>query len=745
MAKKQFDDDIKKRFKAGTLRKPKVDPTEFTSQGRRILRGSQAQQYLTENPQADYRTVKDGQEYGFRRGDKGLIGNVAAGIVDPFANTARIGGQLVSDLASGGAPGRPQILTKEEQDNTPAFLARTAAGVGSYLIPGGTLARGLGGFGGAVASGALGGALGTAGATPLDREISAEDVAGGALVGGVLGGTFQQAGKVLSKASGRAAQKGVQETGEGLVLSSADDANAALERAMRMPQGGQRTAAVQDLVDNIAPDNPLRKSILNMAELSEGVTPSRAVTTATRETGEAVAGAGTRVRASRLGLDAKKLNMAPKELTRRGTQLMKTLDDFNLPTATKSQIANSTDEAISALVSQADEALVSAGKTVKTKGILDSVRSAFKNEPKLLNREGISSIFADLADLGDEVSVTQLNNFRRSLDQRLGSRAFQGVKLADKNRVLMEVRKGISNAVKKEAQGTRFSGVMDDLSNLLMLQDATLEAASKGTRVDFGPFLRVPLPGVGKAVEAGTDVAGRGISAAGRFSPRALTSRVDDALVGGLARVPGVGSPQAFQAAQLLGNQAVPQRVGALLGSSTGGAQPPVNTDAVQITGDPARDIEQYESVSTQGTAPDKMALFQMAMQMTGGDFGDALRLADYLGEDQEGSKEMSQNQGRAQFGLTGLSQLRNLLEGQDINLMSAQLSLPQFARSGEAQAYAQLRDQIAEAVGRLNSGGAINEEERIQFYRFVPGFGDTPETAALKLQELEGLFNSYF
>lgn len=57
---------------------------------------------------------------------------------------------------------------------------------------------------------------------------------------------------------------------------------------------------------------------------------------------------------------------------------------------------------------------------------------------------------------------------------------------------------------------------------------------------------------------------------------------------------------------------------------------------------------------------------------------------------------------------------------------------------------YEASRQNVADALGRLRSGGAINAEEERRFLNLLPATFDDSKTAEAKLQRLEELFNSF-
>lgn len=87
------------------------------------------------------------------------------------------------------------------------------------------------------------------------------------------------------------------------------------------------------------------------------------------------------------------------------------------------------------------------------------------------------------------------------------------------------------------------------------------------------------------------------------------------------------------------------------------------------------------------------------------------------------------------------LQDLRRLLNRDSSTLQKA-AALPVFLQDTDTQSVNRLRRDIEETIGRLNSGGAITDDEKVTFASFVPQVGDTAETINYKLNSLQARFD---
>lgn len=68
---------------------------------------------------------------------------------------------------------------------------------------------------------------------------------------------------------------------------------------------------------------------------------------------------------------------------------------------------------------------------------------------------------------------------------------------------------------------------------------------------------------------------------------------------------------------------------------------------------------------------------------------------------------------------------------------------LPNVIASEDAQFFETRRQNLSDLVGRMRSGGAINDDEEERFLKLIPRFGDSKETVKYKLNQLNKEFSS--
>lgn len=123
----------------------------------------------------------------------------------------------------------------------------------------------------------------------------------------------------------------------------------------------------------------------------------------------------------------------------------------------------------------------------------------------------------------------------------------------------------------------------------------------------------------------------------------------------------------------------------------------------------------------------------------------DAIRLADFYSQQQgggDGTPLSQKERSLVSEANQAVSELDRLLR-KDSNLLLQTATTPTFLQGTDAQRVNATRTAIEEAIGRLNSGGAITDDEAARFQSFVPQFGDTPENIQAKINTLRSRFQS--
>ncbi len=171
----------------------------------KTLKGQELADYIKKNPDAKIKITKGASELAKMlpapepEKKRGFLGNLVKGITDPFINTGRGGAELLNQ-ALGGEKGK--FLSEEEMRDPFGFALKNAAGVGSFLVPGGA------GIKGALTLGAVSGGLGGLSQSDLSDP---SNIVKNVVTGGVLGGAT---GGVLNKLFGKAGNKAVSEVAD---------------------------------------------------------------------------------------------------------------------------------------------------------------------------------------------------------------------------------------------------------------------------------------------------------------------------------------------------------------------------------------------------------------------------------------------------------------------------------------------------------------------------------------------------
>lgn len=151
------------------------------------------QQWIAENPGKTYRI--NGQTFKAPEKTRSGLGNILWSLSKPFRAIPGSVAEAIS--ADRGGYDNPFLSEEEEmafRDNPYSFGAKSVAGLGSYLVPGGSTAGTAGKrIFGAAGKGAIAGGLGGYGASREGEEL--ESTLRGAGFGGLLGGGLQAVGE----------------------------------------------------------------------------------------------------------------------------------------------------------------------------------------------------------------------------------------------------------------------------------------------------------------------------------------------------------------------------------------------------------------------------------------------------------------------------------------------------------------------------------------------------------------------
>ena len=97
-----------------------------------------------------------------------------------------------------------------------------------------------------------------------------------------------------------------------------------------------------------------------------------------------------------------------------------------------------------------------------------------------------------------------------------------------------------------------------------------------------------------------------------------------------------------------------------------------------------------------------------------------------------------------ARGGAESVDDLEQRVESGEVDqLTMAAANLPNFMQPQSAQQFEVLRQDLADTIGRLRSGGAINKDEEKRFLNLVPRFGDGRQTIKFKMDRLRTKFEN--
>jgi hypothetical protein len=213
MARKTLKGEEAIKFLTTQAQGPGQKLLGVTSGGQRLAADTRIQN-LFRQPQQQQQSSRPG----------GLLGaalGIGESIVNPFVTAGKLGLEglgAASDLVAGRQMQR-RFFDEGEQLGLKAL--QSAAGIGSFFVPGGSLLKG------AIAGGALSGGLGA-----FSEGGDIEDIAQGALLGAGTGGVLNKflgggrAGKLAKGLTGEAAEVGARKTGRlGRLAEGLESAN----------------------------------------------------------------------------------------------------------------------------------------------------------------------------------------------------------------------------------------------------------------------------------------------------------------------------------------------------------------------------------------------------------------------------------------------------------------------------------------------------------------------------------------
>lgn len=343
-------------------------------------------------------------------------------------------------------------------------------------------------------------------------------------------------------------------------------------------------------------------------------------------------------------------------------------------------------------------------------------------------------------DLKSNVNDTQsLWEFRKSLDSRIPDK-----KLAAGDNVLSNQMKAIKVGRQFLADKLGKAPGLDQYHSLSEIKPFVASEAQRANNITGGVFQRIVGSGPIQKLEAQT---GKAMQGAGK----ALGGGATD-----VATVPGL-TPGA------IAGRTVP--FGALSAASSGLSQPATTADTSQ-PGQPQQPQDLTSALmGAQGLGQDA----QSQQPTSQNPYSQENLMADIQRDPAHASNYIStyesldkifnppdattkplnstqqQQAFNAQSGLDSLGEIANVLQQ---NPNAAKLaSIPGgslAANLTHTGSYQAAINNATDVIGRLRSGGAIGQQEEIQFKKLLPAFGDNPDTINYKLQQLSHVFQQF-
>jgi hypothetical protein len=608
--------------------------------------------YLARNPGATYRVNGQEQQAAFGDEDQGALMKILTNLTKPIR---AIPGSVAAAISGDENYNNPFLTAREEADlreDPTKWGTKQAAGLGAYLVPGGSQAASVGGrIAGAAAKGAGAGALG--GFSTSEDENELESILKGAGLGGLLGGGIQAGGEAIGALKNVKAGKGEGEIGKA------------------------------------------RKYLA-------------------KQRGEA------------LGLDPNKIAKSSRNSVSSSTQAEEVIDDFfstmdelGLPTRTSNIASKSADDALSYYGSNFNKLLQGADESITftaddTLRVLDEVQNAVGNNRNIMKNATVEELFNDLYNLGDTYTPSQLNAVREKARQMINwSRSSS--KLPMTERGTKAVFDSIDDLFKAKIPTS--DTILNKMKNIYTVRPYIQGKAQLGDVIKIGTAstnLAVPTAGVNEAIQ----------STVGKLAQGAPTGAGTGALAQGIGNV---ARPVA-QAAQ---------RVGPAIAGQMAGQMPQQTI--------PQQGGMQQQGMGQGGLGQDELQALKyyladavMQGQISSSDANAVVSLLGLEGTD----GDMTKDQSKAVALQESLNKLRSAWEGTGGG--GRLMETLGINVGGGVRSLDQAKEAVKEDLGRLQSQGAINADERKAFENMMPNAWDSEAVVQQKLQSIQDRINAY-
>lgn len=740
------------------------------------LTGDAARKWLAENPGKGYFDQNTGKYVEPKRGG---ISNFLLGVSKPFRAVMGAPLEIAMDLASKARgedkpaykegfmklPFLTGTETSETREDPYLALAKGAAGVGSYFIPGGSAVKGLGGIARAAGKGAIAGGLGGFGYSRKGKEV--EDTLKGGALGGVIGGGLQ----ALKGAPGAIRSKGES-------MKQGADAKMAQLKAGDQALLKDKQRLIDTIDDQIAQTKKFSsgKSSQYLAELDKQIA-SGGISTI-----DDVLPISDSTRIS--------LNMSPKEFLRVKESIIQDMASKNFPVGSADDIANSWADYLSLKFTEKGNVLTKVGDqmvdatrasqalkkiskivgddTTLSRALDDGLQEilgkgvTIDKVPKTLSAAQVTAI-KELADeIGGGGGKLLMANTKTEISQQLLN------KVRNVSRDIVTDIKPLDDILGQISDSYKFKPVINEApivaeriasKNLLQGQQQLgnlgqqrareiTRLGEKGTALAQKNQLRIQNLEQ-KKLQIADDLASatRDLSERYQFSaklPWPLTELTQNKIpMGGDVRAPfaSLGSKaggamsnispnidKGLGAAANIGQRAIPGIIG--LGASMPQREGPISTES------PLGGMGMGQT-SQKLTVQQALSLAQQIMPTASE--SEVMSLAKMLMT--ESSPDVSVASISAQGALADIDKLVNIIsENNGVPFSSA---LPFGGFSEEGQVYKNAARNVYDLVTRTRTGAALNQSEEEFYKQFVPGITDTPASIQDKIKRLQDLYSS--
>ncbi len=700
-----------------------------SAQGQQMMQSGQAYRVI------DPKTNKVIQEQGPQRG---LLGNIAHGVIDPFYRTTQML-QEAPTLAASKLLGRdydPMVMSQQEYDRfieDPLLRgAQNIAGVASFAVPGGGAIPSM------VAKGALAGGLAGFGAAEEPEDIMGS-VKSGVLGGGLAAGALGIGGKLLGKAAGKArgpalgqvddainsqatklAKQGMPDDEIARVLGTASGMdNARLNYITQNLQGEKAQKALGELIEQTPQGGAVSGTIddlLAKGMIDQPIQPPGAVS----KLGKGLSGKGKDMRYRQLGFDAQKAKQGglayASNLTKDKRVIGEGLEEFGLK-------LNS--DGLSELAERAGQSREAALFTNKIDDNMSNIVSSLSDDFAMSNQIDKTNASALLQ--------REANKFLTDsgIDQPLSTFLGEGVSInqMDLHTIVQGTQDDYWRIVSKGAGNAS----LDERARAVLHSYAKNKLVTKIP--EYGKYNKIfstlykHNPGIIKAYNqsglrqlAKANLIGQGTDVAQRLGAEGMMK--GGQLLQGVGNVPGTS-----QVSNLLGKAGginMSNRLAPLLGAHANiaqGQQPATP----QAQSGMAGGMDQYSGLrNALGMQPSIGAGGAPAGVSTGGKALPATQVKD-LSDMQDTLLKLDELEGMITGEYGGYF---GPIQGGVAGDIAQSVGL-----SGERSTIQSITNVLAQSMGKALEGGKLTDADIERYRQMLPNLKDTPGNALKKLQ----------